>query len=149
MSYTYDYPRPAVTVDAVVFRNTDSGHQILLIKRVNPPFAGMWAIPGGFIEMDEELLDSAKRELAEETGIKEVPLYEFGVYGTVGRDPRHRTISIAYAGLLKDTTMQAKADDDAADCSWFGINNLPPLAFDHNEILKDAISFARREKWMP
>lgn len=148
MPYTYEYPRPAVTTDAVIFRNNGSESEVLLIQREQPPFKGMWAIPGGFIELNEELIDSAKRELKEETGLVDIPLKEFGVYGKVGRDPRHRTITIAYAGILEIDGMKAYANDDAEACDWFNINNLPPTAFDHDLILKDAIEFARKEGWI-
>ncbi len=149
MPYTYEYPRPAVTVDAAVFRNHNGKSEILLIQRGNEPFKGMWAIPGGFIEMDEQLLDSAMRELEEETGITGVKLLQYGAYGDIGRDPRHRTISIAFAGLLNDNGMQAKADDDAADCRWFSIADLPDkIAFDHDLLISDAIAFAEEKGWI-
>lgn len=148
MPFTYDYPRPTVTVDAVIFRTGHTGPEVLLVKRGNPPFKDMWAIPGGFIEMDEELEDAAKRELEEETGIKDVALLQFGVYGAVGRDPRHRTISVVYAGFLKDNTMEAKANDDAADCMWFSIDKIPHLGFDHDKVITDAVSFAKSHNWL-
>lgn len=149
MPYTYEYPRPAVTVDAVVFRNNNENTELLLIKRGNEPFKEMWAIPGGFIEMDEQLLTSANRELKEETGVSGVNLIQYGAYGDVDRDPRHRTISIAFAGLLNDTEVEVKADDDAADCRWFSIDELPAnIAFDHNLLISDAIEFAKKKGWI-
>lgn len=147
MPYTYEYPRPAVTVDAAIFRDNGEGPQILLIQRGNPPFEGMWAIPGGFIDIEEPLEDAAKRELHEETGIHNVELHQYGVYGKPGRDPRHRTISIAYAGFLENNGMKAQASDDAADCRWFLIDELPDMAFDHNLLATDAISFAKTKHW--
>lgn len=148
MSYTYEYPRPAVTVDALIFQIGGHLPRILLIRRGNEPFKGKWAIPGGFIDLDEELIDAAKRELQEETGIKGIALHEFGVYGAVNRDPRHRTISIAYAGLMKDSSMEAIAADDAAEARWFELNGLPDLAFDHDLIISDAVAFATRKNWI-
>lgn len=148
MPYTYEYPRPAVTTDAVVFRNNGNQDEVLLILRGQSPFKGMWAIPGGFIDLDEEIIDSAKRELREETGLFDIPLEQFGVYGKVGRDPRHRTITLAFAGLLEIDGMKAIANDDAAACKWFNINQLPEMAFDHDQILADAIIFARKEGWI-
>ncbi|MFA6949655.1 MAG: NUDIX hydrolase [Lentimicrobiaceae bacterium] len=148
MTYTYQYPRPAVTVDALVFRNTGQGPQILLIKRGNPPFQGMWAIPGGFVEMDETLETAAQRELQEETGISGVSLKQYGAYGAINRDPRHRTISVAYAGLLTDPHAHAEASDDAADCEWFYLDRLPETAFDHKLLIEDAIGLARQQQWI-
>lgn len=147
MSYTYEYPRPTVTADAIVFRKTGSATQVLLIQRANPPFEGMWAIPGGFIEMDEPLETSATRELEEETGITGIALHQFHTYGDVDRDPRHRTITVAYAGILNNENMLAKANDDAADCKWFDIEQIPQLGFDHNLILDDAVNFGTQQQW--
>lgn len=147
MSYNYDYPRPTVTADAIVFRKTGSTTQVLLIQRANPPFEGMWAIPGGFIEMDEPLETAALRELEEETGITDVALQQFYTYGTVDRDPRHRTITVAYTGMLSNENMHAKANDDAADCKWFDIEQIPQLGFDHNIIIADAVNFGKQQNW--
>lgn len=148
MPYTYEYPRPAVTVDAAVFRIYNNEPQILLIKRANAPFQGMWAIPGGFIEMDETLDKAAKRELEEETGLKDISLKQYGVYGEPNRDPRHRTISIAFAGILPDNKITAKAADDAAEFHWFHVDHLPVLAFDHSLIIADAIAFSKQQCWI-
>jgi 8-oxo-dGTP diphosphatase len=148
MSYTYEYPRPAVTVDALIFKKGARVPRVLLIKRGNEPFKNMWAIPGGFIDLDEELVDAAKRELEEETGIKDTALHEFGVYGAVNRDPRHRTISIAFAGILDDDSVNAVAADDAAEADWFEVNNLPKLAFDHDMIIQDAIKYVKQNNWI-
>ena len=145
MPYTYEYPRPAVTVDAIVFRIIDENIEVLLIKRLHAPFEGMWAIPGGFINLDETLEAAAARELEEETGIKDIDLKYFGVFGDVNRDPRQRTICIAFTGLLKHNGIEANASDDAAECQWFNINSIPEeLAFDHNKIIKEAIKFAEK-----
>lgn len=140
MPYTYQYPRPCVTVDILVFRVTDNGHSILLIQRRNEPFKDLWALPGGFIEMHETLEESARRELHEETGLVDVELHQLGIFGDPGRDPRGRTITVAYYAL-DDSNTVAKADDDAADAQWFPLSSLPsPLAFDHNIIINKAIN---------
>lgn len=147
MPYTYDYPRPTVTADAAVFRDNGSGPQILLVKRGNPPFEGMWAIPGGFIDIDEPLADAAHRELEEETGLSGIDLKQYGAYGDVNRDPRHRTITVAYTGWIGNSKMEAVASDDASDCQWFAINELPELAFDHHLLIADAVAYARNAGW--
>ncbi len=147
MSYTYEFPRPTVTADAIVFRKKGGKPEVLLVQRANSPFKGMWAIPGGFIEMDEPLETSAARELEEETGITGVELQQFHTYGDVDRDPRHRTITVAYTGMLNDEGMNAKANDDAADCRWFDIELIPQLGFDHNTIIADAIIFGKEKQW--
>jgi len=145
--FQYTYPRPAVTVDAVIFRKSVTGAEVLLIRRLNPPFEGMWAVPGGFVDMDENLDSAALRELAEETGIKGVPLFQFYTFGDVNRDPRHRTISVAYAGFLRNSDQAAVAADDAAAVGWFSLQNLPPMAFDHALVIEKAIAFAKSCKW--
>jgi 8-oxo-dGTP diphosphatase len=147
MSYNYEFPRPTVTADAIVFKKNGSIIEVLLVQRGNPPFEGMWAIPGGFIEMDEPLEIAASRELEEETGITGIDLQQFHTYGAVDRDPRHRTISVAYAGVLNDGSMKAEANDDAADCKWFDIEQIPQLGFDHNKIIADAINFGKQQQW--
>ncbi len=145
--FTYPYPRPAVTVDALVFRTLENETEVLLIKRRNPPFEGLWAAPGGFMDMDETPEMAVARELAEETGITGVVFFQYHTYGAVNRDPRHRTISIAYAGLLPDPTQIAVGGDDAAEAKWFSIDNLPPLAFDHHEVVAGAVEFAKGKGW--
>jgi len=146
MAFTYRYPRPAVTVDALVFRKTVDKIEVLLIQRANEPFEGMWAAPGGFIDMDETPEEAAARELHEETGISGIALSQYHTYGAVHRDPRHRTISIAYAGLLEGA-QQAIGSDDAADAAWFPIDHLPELAFDHQLVVADAIVFGKSKEW--
>ena len=146
--YTYKYPRPAVTADALVFRKNSENVEVLLIKRGHPPFEGMWASPGGFIEMEESPEDAAVRELHEETNLNDVELFQFHTYGALNRDPRHRTIAIAYAGFLKNNNTEIKGGDDAADARWFNITNLPALAFDHDLIVSDAIAFAKTKGWI-
>lgn len=145
--YTYEYPRPAVTTDALVFRNNEGNTEVLLIRRGHPPFEGMWASPGGFIEMEETPEKAAGRELQEETGLSKVELFQFHTYGDINRDPRHRTIAIAYAGFLTSNDAEISGGDDASDARWFNINRLPSLAFDHDLIVKDAIEFGREKGW--
>lgn len=140
MIYTYAYPRPAVTVDIIITKISNNKKFILLIQRKNEPFKNQWALPGGFIEMDEEIENSAYRELKEETSIEVVTLKQFKTYGTIGRDPRGRVISIIYSGELTNTTQNIKAGDDAKHLEWFTFENLPELAFDHSTIIKDFIS---------
>ena len=138
--YVYEWPRPMVTVDAVVFALTEAKTQLLLIKRKNEPFKGKWALPGGFIGIDEELEDAVARELQEETGLTGVPLKQMHTFGTIGRDPRGRMITIVFMGIVRDGQTQIKAGDDAAKAQWFDIENMPQnMAFDHNEVLKFAI----------
>ena len=124
----------AVTVDAVIFYRKVNSLYVLLIKRKNEPFLEQWALPGGFLEENEPMEEGAKRELEEETGLKIEKLQQVGAFGTPGRDPRGRTISIAYVGLI-DTEPKLKASDDALEVKWFNLNDLPDLAFDHSEII--------------
>jgi 8-oxo-dGTP diphosphatase len=141
MSFTYPYARPAVTVDCIIYRkNTEGSNEIVLIKRGNEPYKDRWALPGGFIEMDEELEEAAKRELFEETGIDHNDLQQLFTVGTIGRDPRHRTISIIYAGVYNSETMEIKAGDDAKEAIWFAVSDLPQLAFDHIKIINKAFT---------
>jgi 8-oxo-dGTP diphosphatase len=145
--YTYEWPRPMVTVDAAVFGLFRDGAKLLLIKRGKEPFKGRWAIPGGFIEMDEELADAATRELAEETGLTDVPLEQMRTYGTVGRDPRGRQITVVFMGIVDQKQAKARAGDDAAEARWFNIERPPAeMAFDHDEIARFAIRRLKRMK---
>ncbi len=137
MSYTYEYPRASVTVDIAVFCKFDDGLKILLIQRGRPPFEGRWALPGGFIEMDEKLVDSARRELEEETGLKDVELKQFATYGDPGRDPRGRTVSVVYYGFVAPRMSAVRGGDDARKAAWFSPQDLPALAFDHKTIISD------------
>lgn len=130
-----EYPRPMVTVDVVIFTLRDDDLQVLLIRRKNPPFAGMWAIPGGFIGIDEPLEAAALRELEEETGVRDVHLEQLYTFGDPGRDPRGRVITVAYMALLPAERTSLRAGDDAADARWWPMSALPPLAFDHDRIL--------------
>jgi 8-oxo-dGTP diphosphatase len=136
-AYTYDYPRPMVTVDAVVFAVFDGALHVLMIQRKHDPFAGAFALPGGFMEMDEPLLTAAARELAEETGLRNVPLHQFHCFGEdVHRDPRGRCVTAAYLALEDASRHAPRAADDAADAAWLPVDDLPELAFDHNDIVR-------------
>ena len=137
MSYTYKYPRPAVTADCVVI--AQATREVLLIQRGIEPFKGCWAFPGGFMNMDETTEQCAVRELEEETGLRLSSLRQIGTYSKVDRDPRGRTITVAYLALI-DAPVSVKGQDDAAQAQWFPLSALPPLAFDHAEIMQDAIS---------
>lgn len=138
--YIYDWPRPMVTVDAVVFKRSQGKTALLLIKRKNDPFKGKWAFPGGFVDMDEELEDAVVRELYEETGLKGINLEQMHTFGTVGRDPRGRQVTIAFMGVTDDNNATVKGGDDAEEAKWFDIENLPPnMAFDHDKVAKFAI----------
>lgn len=138
------YERPSVTVDVVVFSLINDELQVLLIRRKIPPFAGMWAIPGGFVHMDESLDDAARRELAEETGVTDVFLEQLYTFGDPGRDPRTRVITVAYYAIVPADAIGAhRPGDDAAETGWFSMNALPDLAFDHLEILDYALTRLR------
>ena len=143
MPFVYEYPRPAVCVDCVIFgwerptRGRLTKVDVLLIRRGRPPFEGTWALPGGFVEIEEPLLDAAFRELYEETAIRPKSLELVGVYGAPGRDPRGRTISIVYRGLIWKDEHTVLNGDDASQAGWFSLGELPPLAFDHDQIIAD------------
>lgn len=140
MPVTYQYPRAALTVDCVVFGFGDSELKVLLIERALEPFKGRWALPGGFVRVDETLDEAARRELAEEAGLKDVFLEQLYTFGTVDRDPRERVVSVAYYALVKLADFSTKAATDAADARWFLISKVPKLAFDHAEILATALA---------
>ena len=137
MSYTYKYPRPAVTADMIVLAD-ESEPKILLIQRGDEPFKGCWAFPGGFMNMDETTEQCARRELKEETGLDIEEVQQVGAYSTVDRDPRGRTITVAYITHVPQI-LPVTGLDDAAEAKWWPINALPPLAFDHAQILRDAL----------
>lgn len=141
MPYTYQYPRAALTVDCVVFGFDEAELKVLLIQRALEPFKGKWALPGGFVHVDETTDDAARRELTEEAGLKGVFLEQLYTFGELGRDPRERVVSVAHYALVKLSGHRAKAATDAADAEWFPISNAPKLAFDHAEIL--ALALAR------
>jgi 8-oxo-dGTP diphosphatase len=135
MQYTYPYPRAAITADIIVLKQLENHLYVLLIERKHPPFEGMWALPGGFMDMDETLEETALRELKEETGITGIALKQFHTFSTLGRDPRHRTVTTVFSGYINNNTPKAKAGDDASKVEWFEINKLPLLAFDHEEMM--------------
>jgi len=137
MAYTYKYPRPAVTADCVVMTK-ESVPQVLLIERGADPYKGCWAYPGGFMNMDETTEECAIRELEEETGLRLSKVQQIGTYSKVDRDPRGRTITVAYLAII-DEPIAVTGQDDAAKAEWFPIDALPPLAFDHEDIIRDAI----------
>jgi 8-oxo-dGTP diphosphatase len=132
--YCYDYPMPSVTVDIVIITR-EKRPRVLLIRRKNEPFAGRWAIPGGFIEMEETLEESARRELREETGLQVEELRQLATFGDPGRDPRGRTISVVFLARVENERQEIHAADDAAEVGWHRLDKLPPLAFDHDRIL--------------
>lgn len=141
--YTYDYPRPAVTCDVVLFGYDGSQLHVLLIERGLEPYRGHWALPGGFMRMDESLEQCAARELHEETGVSLVDLKQIGAFSSVHRDPRGRVITVAFLGLVNKSHYRLLAGDDAADAQWFMLEALPPLAFDHDEIIYTATRHLR------
>ncbi|MEL6392338.1 MAG: NUDIX domain-containing protein [Bacteroidota bacterium] len=138
-SYSYEYPRPALTVDVVVFGYAgDKDLRVLLIKRGGEPFRGLWALPGGFVDMDENLETSALRELEEETGLTNLFIEQLYTFGNPGRDPRGRVVSVAYYALVNLIDHSPTANSDAEEAEWFALDELPDLAFDHDQILEMA-----------
>ncbi|MHC4645671.1 MAG: NUDIX domain-containing protein [Planctomycetota bacterium] len=145
--YVYEWPRPMVSADAVVFSFPKGKARLLLIRRKHEPFKGKWAIPGGYVDMDEEIEDAATRELAEEAGLTGISLEQMHTFGKCGRDPRGRQITVAFTGIAAQGQTRIKAGDDAADARWFDIEKLPEdLAFDHNEVASFAIGRLKRTK---
>ena len=139
MKYTYEYPRPCVTVDCIIFRTGREGWEVLLIRRANAPYKGQWAFPGGFVNMDETLEEAAERELKEETGLSGISLSQLGAFSAVDRDPRTRTIAVAFTGLAGPDLPQPEGMDDADEADWFDLKDLPALAFDHADMLAHAL----------
>jgi 8-oxo-dGTP diphosphatase len=136
--YSYQYPHPAVTTDCVIFGyDLREGLSVLLVQRGIEPFKGRWAFPGGFLKMDEDADTGARRELMEETGFEAGSITQFGAFTAVDRDPRERVITIAYMALVRKGSVQG--GDDAADARWFPVSSVPPLAFDHDRILRIAL----------
>ena len=145
-AHRYDaskYERPSVTVDVVMMSLRQRDLQVLLVKRGSWPYESMWAIPGGFVNIDESLETAAKRELQEETKVQDVYLEQLYTFGDPGRDPRTRVITVVYFALLDSERLQVKASSDAVDVSWFSVYDLPPLAFDHAKILDYALNRLR------
>lgn len=144
MSYTYEYPRPALTVDCVIFGwHEGSKLKVLLIERAHEPFQACWALPGGFVEMEEDLERAALRELEEETGVKDVFIEQLYTFGKPDRDPRGRVISVAYYALVNLDEHPVRSASDASRVQWFELAHLPPLAFDHDTILQVAVNRLR------
>ena len=137
-NYTYTYARPAITVDCVVFGLDDQDLQVLLIQRDAEPFAGRWALPGGFVHLEETLDDAARRELEEETGLQIRFLEQLYTFSDIERDPRERVITVAYYALVRLTDYRLRAATDARDAAWYRVNKLPRLAFDHSHIIRVA-----------
>lgn len=135
MGYEYKYARPALTVDVVVFGLDEDDLQVMLVQRDLPPFAGEWALPGGFVDVDESLDEAARRELVEETGLREIYLEQLYTFGKVDRDPRDRVVTVAYYALVNLEGHEVRASSDARNAAWFSLNDLPELAFDHRKIL--------------
>lgn len=140
MNYTYEFPRPAFCCDTVVFCGPAAARKVLLVQRAAEPFQGCWALPGGFVDEDESPITAARRELAEETGvIWEGPMVPIGAFGEPGRDPRGWTVSASYLADLGLDEALVVAGDDAGDARWFFVDELPSLAFDHDEIVAAAL----------
>jgi 8-oxo-dGTP diphosphatase len=135
MPFQYEYRRPALTVDCVVFGYDGAELRVLLIQRGLPPFEGRWALPGGFVQVDEPLEEAARRELAEETGVSRVYLEQLYTFGDPDRDPRERVVSVAYYALVKLSDHKVQAATDARNAAWFAASEAPSLAFDHDRIL--------------
>jgi 8-oxo-dGTP diphosphatase len=140
MPHTYQYPRAALTVDCVVFGLDESELKVLLIQRALEPFKGRWALPGGFVRVDETVDDAARRELVEETGLKNVFLEQLYTFGAINRDPRERVVSVAHFALVKLSDHRARAATDAANAEWFPVSKVLALAFDHADILTIALA---------
>lgn len=143
MSYTYEYPRPSVTVDNVIFTFDERLLKVLLIKRKSDPFRGEWALPGGFVNIDESLEEAARRELKEETGLKNAYVEQFFTFGDVDRDPRGRVLSVGFYALVKIEETNLAPDTDASDVQWYPAYDLPELAFDHALIIDKALNMLK------
>ena len=142
--YTYDYPRPALAVDVVVFQSKNDQLRVLLIQRAQSPFEGSWALPGGFVGMQESLESAAARELAEKTGLEGCDLEQFHTYGDPLRDPRGRVVSVAYYAILPpETPIFIREGGDAKLARWFPLADLPELAFDHCQMIQNAYFHVR------
>lgn len=138
--HCYEYPRAALTVDCVVFGYDDAELKVLLIQRNLPPFQGKWALPGGFVRVEETLDEAARRELSEETGLTKLFLEQLYTFGDIDRDPRERVVSVGYYALVKLMDHRVKAATDAQDAAWFEVKKLPPVAFDHRKIFEAALA---------
>src|ERR1700758_5095657 len=139
MPHTYTYPRAALTVDCVVFGYDEGELKVLLIQRGLEPFKGRWALPGGFVRVDETLDAAARRELQEEAGLTNIFMEQLYTFGELRRDPRERVVSVAYYALVKLSDHRIKAATDARAAAWFSVSDVPTLAFDHDQILATAL----------
>jgi len=139
MPYTYEFQRPALTVDCVVFGLDEEDLKIILIQRDREPFEGRWAIPGGFVHIDESLEEAAIRELKEETGVQNVFLEQLYTFGDIDRDPRERVVSVAYYALVNLMDHDIRATTDARNAAWFSVDDIPSLPFDHDRIVEVAL----------
>lgn len=140
--YTYRFPRPALTADIVAIRGEETAREVLLILRGHGPFKGQWALPGGFVDEYEPVADAARREFAEETGVVwDGELTLVGVFGKKGRDPRGWTVATAWLARVGDHDLRPVAGDDAAEVRWHPVDALPPMAFDHHEVVAAALTF--------
>lgn len=144
MDYIYKYPRPMVTVDCILVNQQKQENEVLLIRRKNEPYKNLLAIPGGFVDVDEDLEEAALRELEEETGVNGIEIKQFKTYGKPNRDPRGRNISVVFYYLLNDITLKTQAGDDAKETLWVKESELQNLAFDHQEILMDFFRFLNK-----
>jgi 8-oxo-dGTP diphosphatase len=140
MAFSYEYPRPSLTVDCVIFGLDETDLKVLLIQRGQAPFEGQWALPGGFVHMDETIDEAARRELEEETGVSHVFLEQLYTFGSVKRDPRERVVTVSYYALVKLSDQRIRASTDARNAAWFAVDDLPKLAFDHVGIFDMALS---------
>lgn len=140
MAYCYDYPRPAITVDCLIYCREKGVTWLLLIQRKNPPFEHQWALPGGFLDVGEKLIQAAERELREETGLSGIALEPLKVFDKPDRDPRGRTITFVFHGFAGTKRIAIQEDSDAEEARWFNLGKLPQMAFDHNDI----IDYAKR-----
>ncbi len=140
MPFTYEYARPSLTVDCVIFGLDEENLKVLLIERDLEPFKGKWALPGGFVRLDETLDEAARRELREETGVENVFLEQLYTFGELHRDPRERVVTVAYYALINLSDYQIKASTDARNAAWFALSDLPKLAFDHDKIYDTALN---------
>ncbi|BBO35615.1 NUDIX hydrolase [Lacipirellula parvula] len=145
MTHTYEFARPALTVDIVVFALDDDELKVMLIERDLQPFAGAWALPGGFVRVDETLDEAARRELHEETGLHDIYLEQLYTFGQVARDPRERVVTVAFYALVNLAGHSVRASTDARNAAWFSLSDLPKLAFDHADILKTAVERLRNK----
>jgi 8-oxo-dGTP diphosphatase len=143
MGHTYQYARPALAVDVVVFALDEDDLQVMLIQRDLPPFLGRWALPGGFVRVEETLDEAATRELREESGLADIFLEQLYTFGDVRRDPRERVVTVAYYALVNLAGHHVRAGTDAKSAAWFPVGELPELAFDHRRIVDAALARLR------